>query len=391
MNFLILGDGPLEHAWARVIAESGTHHVLSAFPALTELPDIRAARDLDDALATPGVDAVLVGGAPEIRAESLRRVAASGLPAICLHPPGPDSEAYYQVAMSRAETGSILVPDLANRLHPGVLVMRDALQKDELGTFRSLRFEATANPESLDLARYHFARAVDVVRALLGEIEAVTATGDPPGDRPNQSLVVQLRASLSRRAELRFEAGSPRPSRLILTGESGSLGLEINEGGDPPPRLYRKNTQTEETFIDLDPWEPLQAVLNVFEEAVTGLPRHPDLLDATRAMEVSEGVVRALRRGRTVELHYEEISEAGTFKSVMTSAGCLMLLAILFVVPLALAGPPLGLWWTIYFAYLIPPILVVYVLLQLLRFALRDPRKPAEGAKKAAVPLELGE
>jgi hypothetical protein len=98
---------------------------------------------------------------------------------------------------------------------------------------------------------------------------------------------------------------------------------------------------------------------------------HPDLTDGTRAMEVAEGVARSLRRGRTVELHYEEISEAGTFKSVMTSLGCLILLAVLVVLPVALAGPALGLRWTIDLAYLIPPLLLLFLLLQLLRFAAR--------------------
>ena len=42
--------------------------------------------------------------------------------------------------------------------------------------------------------RETFARAVDVIRALVGEIEALTATGDPPGEDPDLELVVQLRA-----------------------------------------------------------------------------------------------------------------------------------------------------------------------------------------------------
>ena len=91
------------------------------------------ARDLDDALATAGVEAVVVGGEAEFRAEALRRVAAAGLPAICLHPPGPDSEAYYQVALSHAETGAVLVPDLPLRLHPGVEALRRAMQGEERG------------------------------------------------------------------------------------------------------------------------------------------------------------------------------------------------------------------------------------------------------------------
>ncbi|MCA1686265.1 MAG: hypothetical protein LC745_09860, partial [Planctomycetia bacterium] len=68
------------------------------------------------------------------------------------------------------------------------------------------------------------------------------------------------------------------------------------------------------------------------------------------------------------------------FKSVMTSVGCLVLFGILFALPLALAGPALGVHWTIYIAYAIPPLLVGFVLLQFLRFAIREPRpgKPSD-------------
>ena len=91
-------------------------------------------------------------------------------------------------------------------------------------------------------------------------------------------------------------------------------------------------------------------------------------------MELSEATVRSLKRGRTVDLHYEEISEAGTFKGVMTSIGCVVFLSILAVLPVALIGPPLGLPETIYLAYVIPPVLILFILLQLLRFVVRSPR-----------------
>ena len=90
-------------------------------------------------------------------------------------------------------------------------------------------------------------------------------------------------------------------------------------------------------------------------------------------MELAEATVRSLRRGRTVDLHYEPISEESNFKSVMTSTGCMILIGALFAVLFALSGPPLGYNWTIYIAYLIPPILVIFVVLQTLRFAVRKP------------------
>ena len=105
MNFLILGSGAEERSWAGRIGEDAEHRLWAAFPGFEEWADVPKARDLDDALATAGVEAVVIGGEAEFRAEALRRVAAVGLPAICLHPPGPDSEAYYQVALSRARDG----------------------------------------------------------------------------------------------------------------------------------------------------------------------------------------------------------------------------------------------------------------------------------------------
>ena len=90
-------------------------------------------------------------------------------------------------------------------------------------------------------------------------------------------------------------------------------------------------------------------------------------------MELTEATVRSLRRGRTVDMYYEPISEEATFKSVMTSTGCMILAGALAAVLVALAGPPLGFNWTIYIAYLIPPILVIFVMMQTLRFAVRRP------------------
>src|SRR6185312_15506605 len=127
MNFLILGNGPEELAWAKTLAECPEHRLWAAYPGFKEFPHLAgekgrsgssaaaeleefggvptAPRDFDDAMAIAGVEAAVVGGDPEFRAEALRRAAAVGLPLVCLHPPGTDSEAYYQVTLSRAETG----------------------------------------------------------------------------------------------------------------------------------------------------------------------------------------------------------------------------------------------------------------------------------------------
>ena len=185
MNFLILGDGPEERAWANALARRPEHRIIAAVPGFPDLfPEIPRPDDLEAALAVVGVEAVIVGGPLDQRDEALRRTAASGFAAICLHPPGANADAYYQVALSREETGAVVVPDLPGRLHPGIAAVREALSPGDLGALRGLRIEASARPDDGDL-RETFSRWVDLARAFLGEVVSLTALGkDPPGERP---------------------------------------------------------------------------------------------------------------------------------------------------------------------------------------------------------------
>jgi predicted dehydrogenase len=387
MNVLILGNGDEEHAWASWLLGQGEHRLDAAFPGFSDpaLADIPVPRDLDDALARADLQAVIVGGPIDSRGEALRRAAAEGLAIICLHPPGDDSEAYYQVILSRDETGAAIVPDLPLRLHPGVEQLRRALATNELGAFRGLRLEAPCH-EGKNLVRETFAQAVDVVRALVGEIEALTATGDPPGEDPDLELVVQLRAAEGRRAELRTWCGPSEPGRLTLQGATGSLTLEFETTLERPVLLIHRESQKPERIMNFEPWDPHAAIFSVLMAsrgrlAASDLPS-PNIQDGTRAMELVEATARSLRRGRTVDLYYEPISEESSFKSVMTSTGCMILVGSLFAVLLALSGPPLGFNWTIYIAYAIPPILVIFMVTQVLRFAVRKPSIPENRSRE---------
>jgi predicted dehydrogenase len=380
MNVLILGDGEEELAWARWLLGRPEHRLDAAYPGFADasMAGIPAPRDLEDALARPGLDAVIVGGPIESRGESLRRAAAEGFGIICLHPPGDDSEAYYQVALSREETGAAIVPDLPLRLHPGVRALRQAIAAGDIGSFRGLGMETPPPASDASLVRVAFARAVDPVRAIVGEIDALTATGDPPGEDPDLDLVVHLRSADSRSAEVRIRSGTIGPARLTLLGSLGSLTLEVDMRHPQEGRLVRQQPPHAPEPVELPHWDPHEAIFAVLTATIGrrdggDLPG-PCLLDGTRAMELAEAVGRSLRRGRTVELHYESISEDANFKSVMTSTGCMVFLVALALLPLSMAGPQLGMPWTLYIPNVILPALVLFVLMQTLRLAIRRPR-----------------
>jgi myo-inositol 2-dehydrogenase/D-chiro-inositol 1-dehydrogenase len=384
MNALILGDGPEEERWAAFLADAPGHRLVAACPGFKSRPDLPGGPDLDAALATAGVEMVVAGGDFPLRSEGLRRAAGAGLPVIVLHPPGENADPYYQVALSHEETGAVVVPDLPARRHPGVAAIRAAIDKNELGEFRTLRYELPAGRSAGDLVLDVFSRAVDVVRACLGEIETLTAVGDPPGERPTLGLVVQLRAVGGRRAEVRIGRADEDQAVLVLDGAGGSLRLEHEASWLGPARLVRRTPREGETAAEIAPWDPHAASLAALEEALAGhADSHPDLLDGTRAMELAEAAQRSLRKGRTIDLFYEEMSELGNFKSVMTGLGCGLLLVVLLVVPVALAGPVFGFRWTIYLAWLIPPLLVLFLLVQLLRFGLSRPSRSASPGDRA--------
>ena len=321
------------------------HRLEAAFPGFSDadLAGVPAPRDLDDSLARPGIDAVIVGGPIELRGEYLRRAAAEGLAIICLHPPGPDSEAYYQVALSRMETGAVIVPHLPLRLHPGVTAMRQAEGTGEPGAFRGLRVESSSGGEGIDLARWVVPRLVDVVRALLGEIEALTATGDPPGDHPDLELIVQLRAAQGRRASCASARNSPtrrgslykEPARRSSWNSIRNFESPRASSAGRHPHPKRSSRSAPGTRTKRSSRCSRQRARHAGSD-----PPSPNLHDATRAMELSEATVRSLRRGRTVDLYYEPVSEEATFKSVMTSTGCMIFLGALSTAPTRPGRPP---------------------------------------------------
>lgn len=382
MKILIIGNGDDERAWADWAIEQDDLEVIAVQPGFeigSRFDDVSIA-DLEEALSTPGLDAAIVGGPVDQRAETLRRAAAEGLAVVCLHPPGRDSEAFYQVSMSRHETGAVVVPDLPLRLHPGLDRLRAAISDGTLGAFRTIRHEAIVATDD-DLVHVGFSRAVDVVRALLGEIETLTASGDPPGVKPDHELIVHLRAEGGRRAEIRLPAEA---SRLTLVGALGSLTLEYDPHFERPARLIERSAgREEERVTSLGTWDAHAAIFLALRAARAlepdldvRLAPEPNLHDGTRSMELTEAVVRSLRRNRTIDLHYERISEAASFKSIMTSTGCMLLLGSLFVLPLALAGPAIGFNQSIYIAYLILPLLILFAAFQLFRFGIKpDPNR----------------
>jgi myo-inositol 2-dehydrogenase/D-chiro-inositol 1-dehydrogenase len=241
-----------------------------------------------------------------------------------------------------------------------------------------VRYEVTVGEADGDLVGQILPRVLDAVRALIGEIQAVTATGVPAGEHPTDRLTVQLRGETGRHGEIVLSRGSNESASLSVPSGGSLLTWFHDLEFRGPSQLVTGSFHDSQgvSSQNLGEWDAKSAILRVLEEASPDQEPSPGLTDGTRAMEVAEAAARSLRRGRTIDLDYEEMSEAGNFKSVMTSIGCGLLLGTMFLMFAVSAAKSLGFDWAVYVAWIIPPLLVIFVLFQFLRFGIKSPPPP---------------
>jgi myo-inositol 2-dehydrogenase/D-chiro-inositol 1-dehydrogenase len=117
--------------------------------------------------------------------------------------------------------------------------------------------------------------------------------------------------------------------RLTVSGSTGRATLMIAD--ETAPWRLETRIGSEVTVSELADWNPYAASLEELREATSG--REASCWpDAARAVELAETIDRSLAKGRTINLHEQEFSETSTFKGMMTSVGCALLMASLVLV-----------------------------------------------------------
>jgi hypothetical protein len=195
----------------------------------------------------------------------------------------------------------------------------------------------------------HFARDADLLRFLGVEVTQLGAMGSPgrtaSGDfAAYNNLAVQMAGAENRL--LRWwvaSADEPFGGRLTLSGARGKAVLTMPQqpvlpsNGQSPWRLEIR-TGGEPQIREVANWDPHLASLAELRSALDS-PQTPSRWpDAARTVELAETIDRSLAKGRTIVLYEQEYSAAATFKGLMTSLGCALLLVALgsfFVAALA--------------------------------------------------------
>ncbi len=386
MRFALLGNDPDGLEMASALVESGRHELAAYTARVSEdylrrwNADARRVPDGEEVLADPAVDFVLVAGGRGARPVQLRRALKSERPVLCVHPADQSPEAAYEAAMLQQDAGCVLLPLLPDALHPAVRRLASFVERDKkgteaasaAGTFVLLEMDIAGRGEvlgGLEAGQKASLPGWDVLRALGGEVQEVTAFAEGEELQPGAPVLVSGR--FERGGLFRLSLLPRRPEdrlRLAVLGSAGSVELLLPQGWAGPAVLSWRDASGELQEEYWERWDPWTALVEVFEAAVAPSPGQaagPTWQDAVRCLELDDAARRSVERRRASPLEYPEATEEAGFKGTMTLVGCAMVWGILLLLILSAWVPAAG--------WLIVPLLVLFLAMQLLRYLIPGP------------------
>jgi predicted dehydrogenase len=400
MRFALLGTHPDGLGMAAALILTGRHE-LTAYTTsrLDETflarvgPAARPVGDLEEVLADPAVEAVIVAGILANRPAQLRRSLQSERHVVCVYPPDRTPDVAYEAAMIQTDTRHVLFPILPDGLHPALLRLAE-LVRDKvgpIGEFKLLQVEHAASGsfvlEPSDSDEMWLLPDWSRLRVVGGEIAVVSALAAKEDLTPREPLLVSGVFESGAAFQATYLADSSKSKwSARVGGTHGRAELLFPHGLQGPSFLTWRDERGElheDYFPAWDPWPALAAAFESLiqgnrsaapNEGITPSPRpqsaysllstlRPTWQDVIRALELDTAVRRSVAKRRADILEYPDATEETGFKGTMTLVGCGLIWVILLLLVLSAWKPWLG-WFIV-------PVLAIFILLQGLRWFAR--------------------
>ena len=337
-------------------------------------------------------DIILVGygTVEDRRADQLRMFIQAGVPTLSIHPVFHSMLTYFELEMMRDETKCLMQHYTPGAYHPLLRQLRrmvtDAEElglAEELGQIEQVVFERTMTDRRKEEVYPQLVQDLDLVSRVVGNIHCVATLKVPDVDTAYGNLSVQM--STSADLIVRWSVSSPasKPSGCIrLVGRDGQATLQMPE--DLTSWSLEHIGEGGRTTVDSTPndWDDaadaIRRIVSAVESQQATENQQPTEHQqsnrgestwqaAARTVEVADAIERSMLKGRTIELHFEQFSEQSTFKGLMTSLGCGLLIAALCLVLVAgLIGDAFDLPWAGGWHFVLLAVLVIFLLLQLI-------------------------
>lgn len=320
MNFAILGDDAAAAPLIKAALAAGHRFVRSAlserlirshteFASFPQCP-------WEDLLIDKSVDAVLVAGESDETQTAAKHLASAGAPLLIVPRLAFGAAAAYELSLIRDDSCVKIMPAFEHRFVPELVEISMRLTQGEQGAIRRLQVDRvlTSPTSSLTEAEINAASLLDIdlLQWLGGRYDQVTAQRSGQSEQGYSQATLTLAGSGLPDATWTARRGLAEAWRLTIETERGPITLEHSANLKSPAAVIA-------AFVAVD------------------APNTPDWSDAVRVFDVLDAAKRSLRRRRTIDLHFETLSERQQFKTQMTAIGCGMLMLTLLLM-LALLG-----------------------------------------------------
>jgi hypothetical protein len=299
-------------------------------------------------------DAVLVGrgaAGDELRAEQLKRLATEKVPLLVVHPATESVLTYYELDMIRRETGGVLRHYNPAVGHPVLADLAEWMRDGHptVGAIHQFTCERRAlSSERANVVRL-LARDVELMAAVAGSIRRVSAIG--PGIKDASFAALQIQMTTDGAASLRWAVGSPASFgggfELTLVGDRGGVSLHVPDdslSGAGAEWQLETDDGIEQLDEQLPPHHAPRVAIGQLAAAIspgdTNREAPASTWDAaTRSMEVVDSVDLSLQKGRTIDVHQQQLTQQLAFRGMMAALGCgLLLVGFVVTVLVTLLG-----------------------------------------------------
>ena len=297
----------------RFVQSALAARLIAAHPEFASVPSC----SWEELLIDPEFEALVIAGDSDEVQTAAKLLASAGKPLLIVPRVAFGAACAYELSLIRDDSHVELMPAFLLRFASELVSLSNQLASGELGTIRRFQVDRelpSSSASGLTEAEIDAAALddIDLLQWLGGRYDQVTAQRSGLTEQGCSQATLTLAGS-----------GLPDATWTARRGAAASWRLTVET--DRGPMILECPTVT-------------AAPAGMIEAFVTSkTPHAPTWSDAVRAFDVLDAAKRSLRRRRTIDLHFEILSERQQFKTQMTAIGCGMLMLTL-VLMLALLG-----------------------------------------------------
>jgi myo-inositol 2-dehydrogenase/D-chiro-inositol 1-dehydrogenase len=329
LGFALLGCGRIGKMHGDNIARHPKARLMVAYDVQSEAADAvaerlgcKAARSVADALATPGVDAVLIASSTDTHVQLISEAARAGKAVLCEKPIDLDIAKVDQCAREIAANDVPIMIGFNRRFDPSFAAVKAACERGEIGDVRQVMV-TSRDPEVPPVAYMQVAGGLlrdmtihdfDLVRFLLPEepveVAAMASALIDPAVRElndHDTAVIILRTAGGRQAVITNyrKATYGYDQRIEVVGELGMLQAH-NRRATTVERWTAKATAAKDPLLHFFIERYREAYvreLDAFIDSLEkGTPCAPGFADGRKALLLANAAYESIATGKVVRL-----------------------------------------------------------------------------------------